>query len=86
VVFSGSASTDQLARRLDDLADWLFRGLDFPDGAILLTGTGIVPEADFTLLPGDEVAVDIAGVGRLVNPVVQVGRGPDSHGLEGAAR
>ena len=86
VVFSGSASTDQLARRLDDLADWLFRGLDFPDGAILLTGTGIVPEADFTLLPGDEVAVDIAGVGRLVNPVVQVGRGPDGHGLEGAAR
>lgn len=72
-VFSGSASTDQMARTLDDLADWLFRGLDFPDGVILLTGTGVVPDADFTLLPGDEVAVDIAGVGRLVNGVSLVG-------------
>lgn len=73
-VFRGSASTDQLARPLDDLADWLFRGLEFPEGVVLLTGTGIVPEADFTLLPGDEVVVDIAGVGRLVNGVVRVGR------------
>ena len=72
-VFRGTASTAQMARSLDDLADWLFRGLDFPDGAILLTGTGVVPEADFTLLPGDEVAVDIAGVGRLVTGVALVG-------------
>lgn len=74
LAFSGTASTDQLARGLDDLADWLFSGLDFPDGVIMLTGTGVVPEADFTLLPGDEVAVDIAGVGRLENGVVLVGR------------
>lgn len=79
-VFSGSASTAQLARTLDDLADWLFRGLGFPDGVFLLTGTGIVPEADFTLLPGDEVTVDIAGVGRLVNGVTRVGR--DTEGRE----
>lgn len=72
--FAGTASTGQMARRLDDLADWLYRGLDFPDGVIVLTGTGVVPEADFTLLPGDEVVVDIAGVGRLVNPVIEVGR------------
>jgi len=71
--FSGSSSTDQIARGLDDLADWLFRGLDFPDGVILLTGTGIVPEADFTLTPGDDVAIDIQGVGRLVNGVRLVG-------------
>ena len=76
--FSGSSSTDQMARRLDDLADWLFRGLDFPDGVILLTGTGVVPDADFTLLPGDEVAIDIAGIGRLVNGVTLVGAGSPS--------
>ncbi|KHK99033.1 hypothetical protein LK09_07350 [Microbacterium mangrovi] len=74
LAFQGSTSTDRLARRLGDLADWLFRGLDFPDGVVLLTGTGIVPDADFTLLPGDQVAVDIAGIGRLVNGVKQVGR------------
>ena len=76
-VFSGSASTDHLARRLEDLADWLFRGLEFPEGVFLLTGTGVVPEADFTLSPGDEVAVDIAGVGRLENVVARVGRVPE---------
>ncbi|MFE4468642.1 fumarylacetoacetate hydrolase family protein [Leifsonia sp. NPDC056824] len=75
LVFSGSASTDQLARGLDELAEWLFRGIEFPDGVVLLTGTGVVPDADFSLLPGDEVAVDIAGVGRLVNGVMRVGRG-----------
>ncbi|WP_308466168.1 fumarylacetoacetate hydrolase family protein [Rathayibacter soli] len=72
--FAGAASTGQMARRLDDLADWLYQGLDFPDGVIMLTGTGVVPEADFTLLPGDEVVVDISGIGRLSNPVVEVGR------------
>ncbi|WP_345763105.1 fumarylacetoacetate hydrolase family protein [Diaminobutyricibacter sp. McL0608] len=72
--FGGTASTEQLARRLDDLANWLYSCLDFPDGVIMLTGTGIVPEADFTLLAGDEVAVDIAGVGRLENGVDLVGR------------
>lgn len=73
-VFSGTTSTDAMARALPDLADWLFRGLDFPDGVILLTGTGIVPDAEFTLTPGDEVAITIAGVGTLTNPVALVGR------------
>jgi 2-dehydro-3-deoxy-D-arabinonate dehydratase len=72
-VFEGTTSTDAMARTLPDLADWLFRGLDFPDGTIVLTGTGIVPGADFTLMPGDEVAIRIAGVGTLTNPVIRVG-------------
>ena len=73
-VFQGSTSTDAMARSLTDLAEWLFRGLDFPEGTIVLTGTGIVPGADFTLTPGDEVTIDIAGVGTLSNPVIGVGR------------
>jgi 2-dehydro-3-deoxy-D-arabinonate dehydratase len=73
-VFEGSTSTDAMARTLPDLADWLFRGLDFPDGAIVLTGTGIVPGADFTLTPGDIVTIGIAGIGELANPVIRVGR------------
>jgi len=48
--------------------------LDFPVGAILLTGTGIVPDDSFSLQAGDRVTVDIAGIGALTNPVVLVGR------------
>lgn len=73
-MFEGSTSTDAMARTLPDLADWLFRGLDFPDGVILLTGTGVVPGADFTLTAGDVVTIGIDGVGRLTNPVIRVGR------------
>jgi 2-dehydro-3-deoxy-D-arabinonate dehydratase len=73
-VFDDSTSTEQMARTFDDLVDWLFRGLDFPDGVVLLTGTGLVPPGEFTLADGDEVTISIEGVGRLTNPVVTVGR------------
>jgi 2-dehydro-3-deoxy-D-arabinonate dehydratase len=42
---------------------------DFPDGVVLATGTGIVPEMDFTLQPGDQVEIEIDEVGRLTNDV-----------------
>ena len=67
-VFEGATSTDQLKRGLEEMAGWLTRELAFPQGAILCTGTCLVPEDDFTLKPGDTVRV---GVGELVleNPV-----------------
>ena len=52
-----------------DLVSWLGRETSFPDGVVLLTGTGVVPPDDFTLAPGDEIAIEIAGIGRLVNMV-----------------
>ena len=67
--FSGETSTAQLARSLSDLVDYLCRANHFPDGAALATGTGIVPELDFTLQPGDVVEIEIDDVGRLVNTV-----------------
>jgi 2-dehydro-3-deoxy-D-arabinonate dehydratase len=73
-VFQGETSTSDMARSLGDLAAWLFQALEFPDGVVLLTGTGIVPDADTTLLPGDTVTVVIDGIGTLVNPVELVGR------------
>ena len=36
--------------------------LDFPKGAFLSTGTGIVPGQDFSLTHGDVVAITIGGV------------------------
>lgn len=74
-VFAGTTSTDQLHRRLTDLAAWLYRGVSFPQGAVLLTGTGIVPEIDFTLREDDVVSIEIEGVGTLRNRVVVVGSG-----------
>ena len=73
--FAGETSTAQLARPLGQLVDYLCRASFFPDGAALATGTGIVPELDFRLQPGDVVEIDIEDVGRLVNRV-EIGKEP----------
>jgi 2-dehydro-3-deoxy-D-arabinonate dehydratase len=74
-VFAGTTSTAKLVRELQDLIDVLFVANDFPDGVILATGTGIVPELDFALAEGDVITITIAEVGTLTNTVA-VGREP----------
>jgi 2-dehydro-3-deoxy-D-arabinonate dehydratase len=69
--FDGTTSVGRMARGLDELIDWLGRDNLFPDGVILLTGTGIVPPDEFTLLAGDQVRITIDGIGTLANPVIQ---------------
>jgi 2-dehydro-3-deoxy-D-arabinonate dehydratase len=69
VAFAGETSLAQLKRRPAELVAYLFRDSSFPNGVFLMTGTGIVPGADFTLAPGDEIRIEIDGVGRLVNEV-----------------
>jgi 2-dehydro-3-deoxy-D-arabinonate dehydratase len=69
-VWTGDTSTKALHRRLDDLVEYLGRQLPLPAGAVLSTGTGLVPELDFTLEVGDTVTVTVDGVGTLSNPVV----------------
>ncbi|TVS20266.1 MAG: 2-hydroxyhepta-2,4-diene-1,7-dioate isomerase [Planctomycetaceae bacterium] len=71
VVFEGSTSVSQMARTFDELIQWLGRENSFPGGAFLLTGTGIVPDSDFTLHAGDLVAISIDGIGVLINPIAQ---------------
>ena len=73
--FAGETSTAQLARPLEELVGYLCRANFFPDGAALATGTGIVPELDFMLKPGDVVEIEIEEVGRLVNRV-ELGKEP----------
>jgi 2-dehydro-3-deoxy-D-arabinonate dehydratase len=73
-VFQGETSLSSMRRTCNELVDWLFREKSFPHGAVLLTGTGIVPPDDFTLTTGDLVTIDITGIGRLVN---RVGRRSD---------
>jgi len=69
--WEGSASTSALHRKIDELAAYLFREDEFPAGAILSTGTSVVPDLPFTLEAGDEVRIRISGIGELVNPVVR---------------
>jgi 2-dehydro-3-deoxy-D-arabinonate dehydratase len=74
-VYHGRTSTETMARSFDDLTSHLGRALSFPVGTLLLTGTGIVPDPPFTLVPGDEVLISIEGLGTLSNRVVRVGAG-----------
>ena len=68
-IFEGATSTSQIVRSFEELAGYLFRELSHPWGAVLLTGTGLVPPDDYTLQDGDEVEIAIEGVGRLAHSV-----------------
>lgn len=65
VAFAGETAASAMKRSFDELVAALFTELSHPAGAVLLTGTGIVPPDAFTLRPGDEVTIAIAGVGEL---------------------
>ena len=68
-VFTGETSVNQIKRNFSELASFLFRCQKFPHGAILLTGTGIVPPETFSLVNGDYVTIEITGIGTLRNHV-----------------
>ncbi len=70
-VFSGAVAINQIKRSFTELAGFLFRECSFPNGALLMTGTGIVPDSGFTLRADDEVAISVAGIGELVNRVAK---------------
>jgi 2-dehydro-3-deoxy-D-arabinonate dehydratase len=70
-VFKGETRTSQIKRSLEELAGYLFMELDFPRGAFLSTGTGIVPGQDFSLSPGDVVSIAIGGDGGLTRMTLE---------------
>jgi 2-dehydro-3-deoxy-D-arabinonate dehydratase len=73
IAFEAETMTANLHRSLPELIDYLGRCKDFPNGAHLFTGTGIVPPDDFTLHMGDEVRIHIDPLGDLINTVGMVG-------------
>ncbi len=73
IVFTGQTSGAEMARKFEDLVAWLGRDNVFPDGAFLMTGTGIVPDSSFTLEPSDVVHISIDGIGTLSNPIIRRG-------------
>ncbi len=69
--WQGQTSVGNLHRRLEELVDYLYREDDFPGGAILCTGTALVPDQPFTLQSGDIVKITIDQLGTLSNPVTR---------------
>jgi 2-dehydro-3-deoxy-D-arabinonate dehydratase len=67
--FRGQTTLAELKRGPEELVSYLFRDNSFPDGALLMTGTGIVPPDSFTLASGDRIRVSIDGIGSLENQV-----------------
>jgi 2-dehydro-3-deoxy-D-arabinonate dehydratase len=69
--WSGTASTARLHRTYDELVSCLFHADVYPDGAILSTGTCLVPPAPFSLCQDDVVRIEISEIGVLSTPVVR---------------
>jgi 2-dehydro-3-deoxy-D-arabinonate dehydratase len=70
IVFEGATDLSQLKRKPPELVDYLFRDNVFPNGCLLLTGTGIIPSSDFTLRSGDVIRIAIDPIGTLENSVM----------------
>ena len=68
-VFAGDIEINQIKRGFEELAGYLFRECSFPTGALLMTGTGIVPDSSFTLQSGDEIIISVEAIGTLINKV-----------------
>ncbi len=69
IVFEDEIAIDQIKRNFTDLVSYLYRECSFPNGSLLMTGTGIVPSSDFTLNHGDEIRISISPIGTLINKV-----------------
>ncbi|WEH08256.1 fumarylacetoacetate hydrolase family protein [Alicyclobacillus fastidiosus] len=69
-VFSGQVPFSQFRRSFSELTSYLLRDNVILDGTVLMTGTGIVPPDDFTLLAGDVVEISIDPIGVLQNAVI----------------
>jgi 2-dehydro-3-deoxy-D-arabinonate dehydratase len=67
-VFSGETSTGMMKRALSELVEYLTREMDFPQGVFLMTGTGLVPDNEFTLQPADVVTIRVGEL-MIENPV-----------------
>ena len=67
--FEGNVAISQMKRTLEELVLFVYRECSFPNGCLIMTGTGIVPQNDFTLHSGDEIKITIDKIGTLLNTV-----------------
>jgi 2-dehydro-3-deoxy-D-arabinonate dehydratase len=67
-VFENTIRTSQIKRPLEELVHYLYMEMPFPRGALLMTGTGIIPPHEFSMARGDTVRITIGEL-TLDNPV-----------------
>lgn len=65
----GETSTSEMVRTCEELVSYYVRHNAVPETAVLLTGTSLVPEEGFTLHEGDQISIEIEGIGTLENGV-----------------
>ena len=66
-IFSGATCTSRLARKIEEMVEFLLRSNPVPAGSVLLTGTGIIVTEEAALAPGDIVSLQIPEIGELSN-------------------
>ena len=69
VVFEESIAVSQMKRSFEELVKYVYLECSFPNGCLIMTGTGIVPPNNFTLQKGDEMNITIDSIGKLTNTV-----------------
>lgn len=69
VVFEGVTEWSRMRRTPEELVEWLYRESSFPNGCVLLTGTGVVPPDAFTLQAHDAITIVVDGIGTLQSTV-----------------
>lgn len=69
VIFSDSTSTKYLNRSITELVEHCVQSDVVPEVMVLLTGTSLVPDDEFTLHQEDQVAITVSNIGTLTNSV-----------------
>ncbi len=72
LIYEGDVNTSQINWKFEELTEFLCRDNPIPIGTVVSTGTGIIVPNELPLAPGDVVQIEIDGLGKLSNPVVQL--------------
>lgn len=71
-IYDETTSTAEMIRTCEELVSYLTRHNTVPELSVLLTGTSLVPENDFTLEEDDLIEIEIEDIGTLENTVETV--------------
>ncbi|RKD95532.1 fumarylacetoacetate hydrolase family protein [Halopiger aswanensis] len=72
VLYDDSTNTGKMVRSVEELVDCYTSHNAVPEVSVLLTGTSLVPDDDFTLREGDLIEIGVDDIGTLSNTVVEV--------------
>lgn len=66
-VYNEEGNTRNMKRSFEELTSHLFCNRTIPDGAMLCTGTAVGIPSELACEDGDEVHIEIEGIGKLIN-------------------